>query len=120
MVKNTKQIQSDQSKTINRQVRIGLEPTDNVSVYYANYIEVANSIHDFSLFCSRVPAKLTTEKIEEINNIDELVLEPEVQIIIPTTLVPGLIRALTTQRENYERALNVKIDEIAQMAERPK
>jgi len=41
-----------------------------------------------------------------------MVIEPEVQLIIPTTLVPGLIRALTAQKEVYEELYKVQIKEV--------
>jgi hypothetical protein len=91
---------------------IRLEPLENASVYYVNYIEVAHSTQDFSLICARIPSKFTYDEIKEANNVGALVVEPEVQVIVPTTLIPGLIRALTTQKENYEKAFGVQIKEV--------
>jgi hypothetical protein len=91
---------------------VRLEPMENVPVYYVNFIEVGNSPQDFSLLCARLPSKLTASKIAEAKELGALLLEPEVQIIIPTTLVPGLIRALTAQKENYEKLFATEIKEV--------
>jgi hypothetical protein len=96
-------------------VKIGsvrLEPLESASVYYVNYIEVANSPQDFSLICGRLPGKLSAEKTEEAKKLGVLVIEPEVQLIIPITLVPGLIKALTIQKEKYEKLFGIQIKEV--------
>jgi len=92
--------------------KISLEPTERVSVFYVKYIEVGNSPQDFTLTCGRLPGKITSAKLEEIKRLDAMVIEPEVQLIIPTTLVPGLIRALTAQKEVYEELYKVQIKEV--------
>lgn len=91
---------------------VRLEPLEGASVYYVNYVEVGNSPQDFSLICGRLPGKLSVEKIKEAKTLGALVIEPEVQLIIPTTLVPGLIRALTIQKEKYEKLYGVQIKEV--------
>lgn len=96
-------------------IKIGavrLEPLENTSVYYVNYIEIANSPQDFSIICGRLPGKLSHDKMEQAKKLGALVIEPEVQLIIPTTLVPGLIRALTIQKEKYEKMFGLQIKEI--------
>jgi hypothetical protein len=91
---------------------VRLEPIESAAVFYVNYIEVGNSPQDFSLWCGRMPSKLTPAKIEEIESIGALVIEPDVQLIIPTTLVPGLIKALITAKENYEKLFGVQLKEV--------
>jgi hypothetical protein len=91
---------------------VRLEPIESAAVFYVNYIEVGNSPQDFSLWCGRMPSKLTPAKIEEIESIGALVIEPDVQLIIPTTLVPGLIKALITAKENYEKLFRVQLEEV--------
>lgn len=91
---------------------VRLEPLESASVYYINFIEVANSPQDFSLICGRLPVKLSQSKIEEVKTVGALVIEPEVQLIIPTALVPGLIRALTVQKEMYEKLYGIQIKEV--------
>src|ERR1700730_3717690 len=36
----------------------------------------------------------------------------EVQIVVPTTLVPGLLRALTTRKELYEKTFGVQLKRL--------
>jgi hypothetical protein len=92
--------------------KIVLDSIENAPVYYVNHIEVANSPQDFSLICARLPAKISKEKIEEVKQTGTLTVEPDVQIVIPTTLVPGLIKALTIQKEAYESMFKTQIKEV--------
>jgi hypothetical protein len=91
---------------------IRLEPLEGVPVYYVNFVEVGNSPQDFTLTCGRMPGKFTSAKIEEIKTIGAVVIEPEVQIIIPPAVVPGLIRALSVQKESYEETYQLEIKEV--------
>ncbi len=91
---------------------IRLEPSENVSTYYVNHIEVGNSVHDFSLICGRLPGKLNMEQLEEIKSTGTFTLEPDVMVVIPASLISGLIRALTTQKETYEKAYGVELKEL--------
>jgi len=75
---------------------------DETFTYYANYAEIASIAHDFAILFARLPAKLPPDKIEEARN-GNLTLTCDVQILIPTTLIDGLIRALTTQKATYEQ-----------------
>jgi hypothetical protein len=79
-------------------LRVAVEATESTPAYYANYLEVAISANEFALSAVRVPTKPNQAVIQS----GELRLEPAVQLLIPPTVVPGLIRALTTQRNNYE------------------
>jgi hypothetical protein len=96
---------------------IRLEPLENAAVYYVNYIEVGASPQDFSIICARLPAKLSGAKKEEVKELGALVIEPEVQVVIPVTLVPGIIRALTTQKEIYEKLYGIQIKEVERQHE---
>jgi len=91
---------------------IRMEPLESASTYYVNHIEIGSSAHDFSLICGRLPGKLSAEQFEDIREGGALVVEPEVQIIIPATLVLGLIKALTIQKDTYEKTYGVKLNEI--------
>jgi hypothetical protein len=93
------------------EVRIVLDPNETAPVFYVNYMEAANTANDFSLLCSRMPAKLSDERKRQVLATKELHVEPDVVITFPTSLVPGLIRALTTQKENYEKAVGATIQE---------
>jgi hypothetical protein len=71
--------------------------------YYFNYAEIASLPHDFALLFARVPAKLPPDRFEEVRAAGRMVLDCELQVLISPTLIPGLIRALTVQRERYEQ-----------------
>jgi hypothetical protein len=91
---------------------IRLEPSESTSVYYVNHIEVATTPQDFNVICGRLPGKISATKLEEIKEANALVIEPDVQIVIPVTLVPGLIRILTVQKELYEKIYGIQIKEV--------
>jgi hypothetical protein len=93
------------------ELRIVVDPNDAAPVHYVNYVEVANTTSDFSLLCVRLPAKLSDERRREFLASKELHLEPDVVLTFPTSMVPGLIRALTIQKENFETALGAPIQE---------
>jgi hypothetical protein len=108
----------DETKTLEASQKLNvfvrLEPVESAATYYVNHIEVGNSPQDFTLLCGRMPGKLTPAKLSEVKELDgALIIEPEVQLIIPTALVPGLIRALTAQKETYEKNFGVELREIA-------
>src|SRR5271157_3345735 len=70
--------------------------------YYANHAEIASKPHEFALLFARMPAKLPPEKLEEADG-GTLTLTSDVQILIPATLIPGLIRALNTHKTVHEQ-----------------
>jgi hypothetical protein len=70
--------------------------------YYANHAEIASTPHEFALLSARMPAKLPPENLEEAIS-GNLTLTSDVQILIPATLIPGLIRALNTQKTAHEQ-----------------
>jgi hypothetical protein len=113
-VKLTKEQEKSQS-SLPQQINvtaIRLEPLENAATFYVNHIEVGSSAHDFSLICGRLPGKLSLDQFEEVKGSGALVVEPEVQVVIPATLVIGLIKALTAQKDNYEKTYGVALKEI--------
>ncbi len=75
---------------------------DETFTYYANHAEIASTPHEFALMFARMPAKLPPEKLEEVGG-GTLTLTSDVQILIPATLIPGLIRALNTHKTVHEQ-----------------
>jgi hypothetical protein len=75
---------------------------DETFTYYANYAEITHMPHDFALLFAGLPSKLPPDQMEEAR-AGNLTLTCDVQILIPTTLIDGLIRALTTQKAAYEQ-----------------
>jgi hypothetical protein len=91
--------------------RIIVDVNDSTPFYYANYMEVSNTANDFSLFCARLPAKLSADKMKEIQALKTLHVDAEVQVVIPVSLIPPLIQALIKQKDVYENRIGQKIQE---------
>jgi hypothetical protein len=75
----------------------GLEPE------YVNHIEVGRSRYDFFVLCGRLPTKPGSDFIERVRATGEAHIDATAQLLIPVNAMPGLIRALTTQKEAYEK-----------------
>ena len=69
---------------------------------YANYAEVTAAQHEFQISFALVPTRPSAEKIEAIKSGSPLFVDAIVQVMLPPTIVPGLIRALTITKEQYE------------------
>jgi hypothetical protein len=95
-------------------VKVVLDVSDDTPSYYVNVLEIAHSRHDFSLVAARVPAKTSVQKLELAKQTGEMRVEPERQLVVPPTVIPSLIRALTIQRASYEQKYGVLPDEEEQ------
>lgn len=85
--------------------------TDDTMAYYINFAEVGCSPNEFSIAAARIPTTLTPDKFEAAKKAGSLVFNADVQLIIPPTVIPGLIRALTMQKDNYEKVIGAAIVE---------
>jgi hypothetical protein len=114
MAKRTKRLQANAPPSLpsSEKGRIQLEPSDTASVFYVNYMEIGNTMHDFVLSGARIPGKFSAARIEEIKSTKVVTVDTEVQIVFPTSLLAGLIRALSTQKEVYERTIGVQLKEV--------
>jgi hypothetical protein len=92
-------------------IKVAVEPTDDTPTYYANYAEVNLAAHEFALSFVRVPTKLGTGRTADVQESGSLELEPVVQVLFAPTLLPGLVRALTTMRAAYEERFGPIRDE---------
>ena len=81
--------------------KIVLHPSEDTPQYYINYAEVACSQNEFSIYGVTILTKLPPDEVKAIKKSKELHLEPAVQIIIPVTVIQGLIDALIKQRDFY-------------------
>jgi hypothetical protein len=81
---------------------ISTQVGDETFTYYANHAEIASSPHEFGLLFARMPTKVPPERLEEAMS-GTLTLPCDVQILIPATMISGLIRALNTQKATYEK-----------------
>ena len=85
-------------------VSISIRTTENTASYYVNHIEIAHNQHEFALLCGKVPTAPPPELLLEVKKSGTLSIEAEAQVIVPPTLMEGLIKALKAQQEKYERA----------------
>src|SRR3954453_17254337 len=84
------------------EIRISTQIGDETFTYYANHAEVACIPQEFAILFARIPAKLPPDKIDEVK-AGKLSLTCDAQILIPTTMIDGLIRALVSQKAAYEQ-----------------
>ena len=82
--------------------RVFLEVSPNAPVYYVSHAEVSHTQHDIGLAFGLMPTRLSPADRETAMTTGELHIETMVQILIPPTLLPGLINALSIQKEKYE------------------
>jgi hypothetical protein len=88
--------------------RIIIDVNESTPFYCANYLEVANTENDFTLFCTRLPAKLSADKMEA-RTLKTIHVDADVQVVIPVSVIPALIQALITQKGVYEKVIEQKI-----------
>lgn len=89
--------------------RVVLHPSEDVPNYYVNYIEIALSQNDFSLYGLRAPTKMSTSDIEAAKKSGEFHFQPDVEIVFPVTIIQGLIDALVKQRDLYIKSFGGSI-----------
>ena len=94
-----------------RAAKIIIDVAEGTPGYYSNYIEVSHTKWDFSLIVSRLPAKPSAAKIVEMQATGILQVQSDVTISFPPNLMPGLIRALTTQKERFEKLTKTELQE---------
>jgi hypothetical protein len=82
--------------------KIFVEPSDDTPSFYVNFAEASFAAHEMALSFLRIPTKLSPAKVEEAKG-GVLRYEPVAQVIFAPTLLPGLIRALTTIKDGYEK-----------------
>ena len=91
-----------------KDIEVILTPSDELSPnrLHANYVQVAQSPHDFTLrFCDAIPI-WDLKKVVENEGIHKIPLVAE--IAIPFNLMPSLIEALQTQHKNYKDGIEGK------------
>jgi hypothetical protein len=83
--------------------RVTLEVGSDVPSYYVNYVDVSQSTHEFTLSVAKIPTRLAAQTMQNLQTTGELRAEALLQLIIPPTLLPSLLKALTAQKELYEK-----------------
>ena len=66
---------------------------------------------DFSLIFATLPPKLNPSKLDEARTTGTIPISAQLTVNFPPTLLPGLIRALTAQKELYEKTVGVELTE---------
>ena len=89
--------------------KLVLHPSEDVSSYYVNYIEVALSQNEFSMYGVQIPTKMSPDAIERAKKSGEFNIVAEVQIVFPVTIIQGLIDALARQRDLYCKQFGASI-----------
>lgn len=93
--------------------RIVCEVLDGTPSHYANFAEITHTKWDFSLIAARLPIKPTMAQVAEIQATGILALPAEVTISFAPHIIPGLIRALTIQKDAYEKDTGVELKDFA-------
>lgn len=77
-------------------LRIVVEASQDTPTYYVNHIELSMGQHECAMWFARLPTKPSRAELAEATAAGEIVVDPEFQVIIPPTLIEGLISALQT------------------------
>lgn len=76
---------------------------EDAPFFYANFVEVGHSNYDFTLLTARMPGKLSKDQRAAVEKAGELEVPAELQIVIPPKVAVGLIKALQTQVDAFEK-----------------
>ena len=95
-------------------VNIRIEPTSDTDAIYANHIEIAHNLHEFTLSFTRIPARFPLDVIENGRITGAIVVEPKILIMLPPTLITPLIKALQAQRYRYEEDIDKDNEKASQ------
>jgi hypothetical protein len=81
-----------------------VNPTDfsEAATYYSNYVQVNIAPHEFELYFSRYSMPILMQPATEPTTVD-VMPRPVASIAIPLSLVRGLINALETSVDNWEK-----------------
>jgi len=82
--------------------QIVMDVIPDVPTYYISHAEISMTQHDIGMSVGRLPPKLAPEAVETLKKTQVLHIEPMLQLLFAPTFLPGLIRALTIQRQQYE------------------
>jgi hypothetical protein len=84
-------------------IKVVLDPGEHTSTYYANHFEVARGRHELTVIAGRLVGKISRERMREATDSRELLVDPEFQMLVAPSLVPGLIKALQTQLDMWTK-----------------
>ncbi len=86
------------------EVRVSLRVTDDTPSYYVNHLEVSQTQHEFTFSVGKIPSRFSAEKQSEIAGSHVMEIDAMLQLMIPPTLLPGIIKAMQIQLELFEKA----------------
>ena len=73
-----------------------------VPSYYCNHIEITQTKHEFALTFGQLPTRFSPERLESVKSDGIVHVEPVLEVLIPPTVLPGLIKALESQKKHFE------------------
>lgn len=88
---------------------IKLDISSDTPSYYVNYMAVGHTKHDFTISVARVPSFLTPDQEARVKKESIFSMEAALQLVVPPTLIKGLIEALTKQINKYEKETGQKV-----------
>jgi hypothetical protein len=97
------------SNTTQVTITFVLNPPEGVKPTYANFIEVVQTAHDFTITGAQLPVKLSQENIRIAREGKAVPIEADFQITFPASLLIGLIDALISQKEIHEKVHNTAL-----------
>ena len=83
------------------QLRIVVEANQDTPTYYMNHVEIVMGLHEIALWFARLPTKPSRAEMADAAASGEIVVDPEFQIVIPHTLMSGLISALQSVQTKH-------------------
>ena len=89
-----------------------LDITSDTPQYYVYHAEVNFTVHEFTLSLGRMAARIRPEQAATFRESGVMPIPADLQILIPPSLVPGLMRALSSSRDQYEKQFGVELKEI--------
>jgi hypothetical protein len=94
-------------------IRPLIDVREDTPQYYTNHIELSMTPHEFCLSAGRMPSRLRPDEIAEAQQSGIVKVPADVQILFPTTLVAGLLRVLSVQKDLYEKQFGVELKDSA-------
>jgi hypothetical protein len=85
------------------QARVVLEVGADVPSYYVNFADIAQSSHEFTISVGKTQSRLSAQQMEDVQKTGQIRVEAILQLVIPPTLLPSLINAMTIQKDLYEK-----------------
>src|SRR6188768_1206425 len=83
-------------------LNVVMDPEPGSPAIFVNHFEVQVNLHEFTILASRLPTKPNSRDLANAQASGQFVIEPDVQLVLPPTLIPKLIAALEASLANYE------------------